>query len=291
MDQSTLDAYLRRLGIGRPRRTDAGTLRVLQERHLVSVPFENMHIRSGKPTALGPAVIDKIAHRHRGGTCIELASAFEQLLRTLGYPEVTVLGGRIFHAGRFMAPVVHYVLKVETPEPWLVDVGFLRGSRYPLRFDVRTPQQDPEGVFQLADTDGGGIELRRDGVPQYRLDPTPLRFEDFPPTWWAWTLPELPMSHLLVASILDATGRTTMVDQRRLLEVSGGRTSERILDGAAEVLEVYRSRFGIALDELPAPGPGPEEDDPVVLEQYRAWFRAQYGDPEVSPVAGGFPMR
>ncbi|WP_406218198.1 arylamine N-acetyltransferase [Streptomyces decoyicus] len=266
MDQSTLDAYLRRLGIGRPRRTDAGTLRALQERHLVSVPFENMHIRSGKPTALGPAVIDKIAHRHRGGTCIELASAFEQLLRALGYPQVTVLGGRIFHAGRFMAPVVHYVLKVETPEPWLVDVGFLRGSRYPLRFDVRTPQRDPEGVFQLADT-------------------------DFPPTWWAWTLPELPMSHLLVASILDATGRTTMVDQRRLLEVSGGRTSERILDGAAEVLEVYQSRFGIALDELPAPGPGPEEDDPVVLEQYRAWFRAQYGDPEVSPVAGGFPMR
>ncbi|MEU7550878.1 arylamine N-acetyltransferase [Streptomyces sp. NPDC044571] len=290
MDSGTRDSYLDRLGVGFPARADAGYLRVLQERHLMKVPFENMHIRSGRPTALGYAAVDKIARGGRGGTCIELASSFEQLLRAVGYSAVSVLGGRIFHGGRFMAPVVHFVLKVETPEPWLVDVGFMRGSRFPLRFGEREPQQDPEGEFQLVDREGG-LELLRDGVPQYRLDLTPLRFEDIPPTWWAWTLPELPMSHLLMASVLDRSGRTTMVDQRRLIRFVDGTTVEQLLESPEEVLEAYRTRFGIELDRVPEPGPGPTEDDPLVLEQYRAWFVAQYGDPAVTPVAGGFPLR
>ncbi|MFJ9445205.1 arylamine N-acetyltransferase [Kitasatospora sp. NPDC101235] len=278
MDRSTADAYLRRIGAPRPERPDAEALRTLQERHLCAVPFENIDIRMGRPAELGDEVVEKITARRRGASCIELASSFAELLGALGYESVTLLGGRIFHGGRFMDPVVHFALKVDAPEPWLVDIGFLRGSRHPLRFDVREPQRDQEGEFLLLDTEDGGIELRRDGVPQYRLYPTPLSFADFPPTWWAWTLPELPLSHLMVCSVLDATGRTTMVDQRRLLRVEQGRTSERLLEQPDEVLRVYREVFGIELDRLPEPAPGPEQDDPEVLDAYRSWFRARYGE-------------
>ena len=42
MDRMDEDAYLARIGAARPARADAGTLRELQLRHLMSAPFENL---------------------------------------------------------------------------------------------------------------------------------------------------------------------------------------------------------------------------------------------------------
>jgi N-hydroxyarylamine O-acetyltransferase len=52
--------------------------------------------------------------------------------------------------------------------------------------------------------------------------------------------------------MLTETGRVTLSD-RTLVETTGDRRRERTLTGDAEVLDAYRSRFGIVLDRVPPP--------------------------------------
>ncbi|HKO85179.1 MAG TPA: arylamine N-acetyltransferase, partial [Actinomycetota bacterium] len=81
-----MEAYLARIGGARPWRTDAATLRELQLRHLLTVPFENLSIHLGEPIVLDPeALVDKLVQRRRGGFCYELNGAFATLLAALGF--------------------------------------------------------------------------------------------------------------------------------------------------------------------------------------------------------------
>ena len=66
-----LDAYLARIGAARPPRANAATLRELQLRHLLTVPFENLSIHLGEPIVLDPeALVDKLVQRRRGGSAM-----------------------------------------------------------------------------------------------------------------------------------------------------------------------------------------------------------------------------
>ena len=67
LDDRRLDAYLDRIGAGRPARADAASLAELQLHHLRSVPFENLSIHLGEPIVLEPAaLVDKLVDRRRG---------------------------------------------------------------------------------------------------------------------------------------------------------------------------------------------------------------------------------
>src|SRR5262249_56109893 len=91
MDDLQVDAYLARIGAGRPARVDAEALRDLQVHHLYAVPFENLGIHLGEPVSLDEgALVEKLVHRRRGGFCYELNGAFACLLSALGFT-VTLL--------------------------------------------------------------------------------------------------------------------------------------------------------------------------------------------------------
>ncbi|MFI7190292.1 arylamine N-acetyltransferase family protein [Nocardia nova] len=248
-----LRAYLRRIGADGPLRPDVDTLRYLHERHLIAIPFENIDFHLKTPIDLGADVFPKIVDRGRGGACAELNSAFEVLLRHIGFDDIHVMAGRAFDRDTVLPSLAHFVLVVRTPEPYLVDLGFLRGSRFPLRFDVRTPQTDPEGEFQICDNPDGTIDLLRNGYPQYRLEKRRLRFSAFPAGWWATSAPDVPASQKLMCSILTESGRITMLDQHTLIEsdASGVRRTE--LTEAWQVLALYKDAFGLPFDELPLP--------------------------------------
>ncbi len=225
MDGSELDAYLARIGAARPARADAPALRELQLRHLLAVPFENLSIHLGERIVLEPGALrDKLLRRRRGGFCYELNGAFSELLSTLGF-EVTLLAARVF------------------------------GS-YPLRLDTGAEQADPGGTFRIAETADGDLDVIRDGQPQYRVEPRPRSLGDFEPTcWWQETSPESHFTRSLVCSLLTEHGRITLSD-RTLIRTTGEQRDERTLTGDAEVLDAYRSHFGIVLDRLP-PSPTP----------------------------------
>jgi N-hydroxyarylamine O-acetyltransferase len=255
MDDATVGAYLQRIGAALPERPDSAALRDLQERHLMSVPFENIDFHLGipiQPEDLGDTVVDKVVRRRRGGRCRELNGAtFPALLQALGFT-VTLLGARVFDGDRLGIVLGHTALQVDTDEPWLVDVGFGRGSRYPLRFDVREPQEDPQGRFQLVDAPYGDVDLYRDGVPLYRVEMRPRRLEDFRPVlWWYETSPDSPLRDQLFCSLVTPTGRVTL-NGNVVHRFEAGQHTEEVLETEDEVREAYRVLFGIALDRLPA---------------------------------------
>lgn len=252
MDDSRIDAYLDRIGAVRPTRVDAEALRELHERHLNTVPFENLSIHLGERIELSEdALFDKLVKRRRGGFCYELNGAFGALLSALGF-EVSYLSAQVFGPdGELGPPFDHLCLRVELDEPWLVDVGFGRHTLWPLRLLGTEPQRDPGGEFLVVDTPEGDWEVRHEGRPVYRVESRPRRMADFAPTcWWQSTSPASHFTGFLTCSLPTPGGRVTLSGDR-LYETANGERSERQLDGEDVIYATYRERFGVELDRLP----------------------------------------
>ncbi|MEV6761654.1 arylamine N-acetyltransferase [Streptomyces sp. NPDC051105] len=263
-------AYLHRLGAARPARPTAEALRDLHLRHLRAVPFENLSIHLGEEIVLEEKwLVDKVVGAGRGGFCYELNGAFSALLTALGF-EVTLLAGRVYgDQGRLGIPYDHLALRVGTVDggEWLADVGFGAHSHYPLAFAERGEQADPGGTFRITgagpDAAGAGretgamvgdLDVLRDGRPQYRLEVRPRVLGDFTAgAWWHSTSPSSHFTQSLVCSrVTEDGGRITLSGRTLTVTEAGGAREVRELERDEEVLEVYRERFGIALDRVPA---------------------------------------
>ncbi|WP_405951346.1 arylamine N-acetyltransferase [Streptomyces prunicolor] len=254
MDEELIDAYLERIGAKRPERVDADTLRHLHERHVLSVPFENLFFLLGEPIPYSLDAVKKIVHERRGGGCFELNSAFAMLLEALGF-QVTLLAGCIYRGEVLDSPIGHLALRVETDEPdghaWLVDVGQGSHSRWPMRLDLRTPQFDPHGAYLLDETPEGDIDVFRDGSPLYRMEMRPRKIEfGLPSMWWYQTAPDSPFRNRLICVQPREDGKVTLANRVLVREQGGERTRERIVteEGLKEALETW---FGIHLDQVP----------------------------------------
>jgi N-hydroxyarylamine O-acetyltransferase len=215
------------------------------------VPFENLSIYLDEPIVLAEeALLEKVVDCRRGGFCYEQNGLFGMVLTALGY-RTTYLGARVFQPDGIGPPFDHLALRVDCPEPWLVDVGFGRHAQHPLRLDLRTDQADPDGTFRLVDTDEGDIDVWRDGRPQYRAELRPRALLDCEATcWWHQTSPRSHFTQSTVCSLLTETGRVTLSDGLLIRTVDGER-HEEALRSDADVLDAYRTHFGIALDRVP----------------------------------------
>ncbi|WP_338676621.1 arylamine N-acetyltransferase [Streptomyces sp. SCSIO 30461] len=256
-----VDAYLRRIGAARPERLDAGTLRELQHRHLLAVPFENLSVHLGEDIVLeDKPLLDKVVEARRGGFCYELNGAFAVLLSALGFG-VALLQARTFGKdGRLGIPYDHLTLRVETEDgtgPWFADVGFGEHSRCPLLVEERGDQPDPAGTFRVAEAPDGDLDVLRDGKPQFRVDRRPRVLTDFAAgAWYHRTSPASHFTQSLVCSRLTEDGRITLTGRKLVTTVHGVR-EERQLGDDAEVLAAYREHFGVALRQVPqVGGPG-----------------------------------
>jgi N-hydroxyarylamine O-acetyltransferase len=248
-------AYLERIGVTGAVRPTAEWLRELQLRHLCTVPFENLDIHRGVPIVLAAEpLLTNIVDGRRGGFCYELNGAFAELLAALGF-DVTLLAARVIGPDGLGIPFDHLALRVRTPEPWLVDVGFGRLSHHPLRLDSRAEQADPVGVFEIRDGDDGDLDVIQDGSPQYRLEVRARQLADFEAAcWWHQTAPKSHFTSSLTCSLVTETGRFTLAG-RRLIQTTGGQRQERELGSDAEILAAYRDYFGIHLDRVPTVRP------------------------------------
>jgi N-hydroxyarylamine O-acetyltransferase len=260
MDAPELDAYLDRIGTGRPAVLDEDALAALHLAHQTAVPFENLSIHLGEPISLDEDdLIAKIVTSRRGGFCYELNGAFAVLLESLG-ASVTRVAARVYGAeGRLGLLFDHLALVVRLPDgsgPWLADVGFGAHSSYPLRYDGRDRQDDPGGWFTLADAPDDDVDVAKEGQPQYRIERRERMLADFVPTcWWQQTSPDSHFTRSTICSRLTAEGRISL-SGRTLIQTSGGTRTERELGRDTEVLAAYRDHFGIVLHRVPTAAAG-----------------------------------
>jgi N-hydroxyarylamine O-acetyltransferase len=248
---SQVAGYLARLGVGRPAAADEETLRRLQLRHLLSVPFENLSIHRREPIELvAGSLVDKLVTARRGGFCYELNGAFAALLTALGF-NVSLVAVRVVTPGGLGLPFGHLALRIGLDQPFLVDVGFGGFAHQPLRLDDRGDQADPAGTFRISEIDHGDLEVSWDGVPKYVLDLRPRQLADFEAmSWWHRTSPQSHFTQTLICSQLFEGGRVSLSD-RVLIRTSGRDRDEETLATDDQVLEAYRQWFGIALDRVP----------------------------------------
>lgn len=249
MDAPTADRYLARIGATRaPAGVEA--LRALQVAHLHAVPFENLSIHLPEPVVLTqPALVEKIVDRRRGGFCYELNGLFAALLRALGY-RVTLLQARVPSNRGPAIPFDHLTLRVDLDEPWLVDVGFGKFAQHPLRLDERGPQRDPDGVYTVSEVEYGDLEVRREGEPEFIVDPRPRDIAEFVPTcWWHTTSPKSHFTKNPVCSMPDGDGRVTLKG-RTLIRTKGDDRTERELT-EDEARAAYQEIFGFELSRIP----------------------------------------
>ena len=259
-----VDAYLARLGVAWPAAADLATLRHLQERHLATIPFENLSIHLGEPVVLDEeALAGKIVERRRGGFCYELNGLFAALLRELGY-RASLHAAQVFRPdGTLGPPLDHAAIIVSLDEPWLVDVGFGRFSRHPLRLSGVDAQTDPDGQFLLLDAPHGDVDVVLDGKPQYRLERRPRPLADFiPMAWWQTTSPESHFTRSLTCSRPTSQGRVTLSGDK-LIETVDGVRNELRLPSAKAIRAAYRVYFGMTLTHLPVPPGGSPLTDGV----------------------------
>ncbi|HTT64901.1 MAG TPA: arylamine N-acetyltransferase [Bryobacteraceae bacterium] len=245
-----IPAYLERIAYAGPLDGSPDTLRALHLAHLYTVPFENLDIHLGRPLSLdGTALFDKIVTRRRGGFCYELNGLFCALLRDLGF-RVTMLSAEVARkAGGFSPPFDHLTLRVDLDEPWLVDIGFGDGFRWPVRLEDGADQPQEDAVYLIIRDGDYRVLMRRnpgdDWTPQYRFTLQPHVLADFAERcWFHQTSPESHFTQGRICTLATPEGRVTLSGMRLIETTLAGR-AESHLSGEAEYAAALRERFGV----------------------------------------------
>lgn len=260
-----VDAYLTRLRLDRVEVHLAGNrggMLAVAEAHARLVPYENLAVYRGDGVAATvDGVVDKIVANRQGGIGIELNGGLVALLVAVGY-DVELRGAALAAAdGTWGVPMMHAAAVVRVPEPWLVDVGFSAdafaipigaGPEAARAFDGSTEVERVVRAPGGGDADADGdLEVVVDGKPAYLLERPARRLEDFTPAaWWYATAPDSTYLQAPMCSRATSRGRVALMG-RRLVDVSDGQRTEREIDDDAELLELYRRRFGLNLTEVP----------------------------------------
>lgn len=150
-----LNEYFQRIGFhGSFDKPDLATLNLIQKRHVMSIPFENLSIHCGERITMDQEVIfNKIVRSNRGGWCMENNYLFGWVLREMGY-DATTLGSRVFGGTDFGPAESHLIHKVVIDgKPYITDVSF--GMSYqlwePIELVSGKDQPQAAGVFRLID--------------------------------------------------------------------------------------------------------------------------------------------
>jgi N-hydroxyarylamine O-acetyltransferase len=121
-----LDSYLKRIGYSGPLNATLETLRALQEKHPLAIPFENLDTLTGRPVKLDVSSLErKLVHSRRGGYCFEQNLLFKHVLSGFGF-DVTALAARVvWERPAEIRARTHMVLLVALGDRrYICDVGF-----------------------------------------------------------------------------------------------------------------------------------------------------------------------
>ena len=243
--------YLERIGVKESEiRIDLPTLKLLQRRHLLSIPFENLDIHWKRPIVLNTEKFrSKILAEGRGGFCYELNGLFNDLLVSLGF-RTRLISARVFNGTEHGPEFDHAAIIVKIgSEEFLTDVGFGAFTSEPLKVVPGEKQQDANGIFVIRKLDEKYLEVAKlDGSSwrsEYIFENVARRLSDF--TEMCDFQQYSPNSHFRkgkLCSIMTETGRKTLTE-KSLIVTSNGEKKETHVNSEAEFNRLLAAEFGI----------------------------------------------
>ncbi|MGA9172700.1 MAG: arylamine N-acetyltransferase [Thermoactinomyces sp.] len=245
-----VSAYLNRIGIKLVGRPDRSLLSLLQESHLLHVPFENLDISLNVRLSL-PALFDKIVEQRRGGFCYELNGLFDWLLRECGFV-TSRISARVRKAdGSFGPEFDHLALLVHVDQPYLVDVGFGDSCRRPLPLSGEEAE-DISGRYRVIfDEIAEGYALQKqtegDWVTEYRFTTRPYKLQAFTSMCeYHQTSPASTFTQKKMCTIATRDGRITLTPNF-LTITRDGKQQKLPVSSEQQFDEELQHYFGIRL--------------------------------------------
>ena len=272
-----LDAYFERIGWRGARDATFATLAGILDRHVVTIPFENIDVLLKNTPKLDlPSLEAKLVDARRGGYCYEHATLFAAVLQELGFDVATHSARVTMFVPEDKAPRTHMFLTVQLPEGrFVVDPGFgglTPRVPVPLVDRRRAPPSGAASAKVTIDAAVGDhwIELSPTENRSHHLFALTVRTpektiaawvstldRDYPidfemANWFTATSPLSPFTRGLRMRAFTEDGKVTVAG--RTVTFADG--SKRELDCGADLRPIVREYFGFdvpALDELELP--------------------------------------
>jgi N-hydroxyarylamine O-acetyltransferase len=246
--------YLQRIGFYQETLApDVETLKNLQRKHLLAVPFENLDIHWKHQIVLDTgAFYRKIVEENRGGFCYELNGLFNELLRDLGY-KTKMVSARVGGEGKFGREFDHMAIIAEVGgEEYLADVGFGDFIAEPLKVTLNVEQQDATGVYRIGKLRFEGQEYlyteKKNGDAwkgENIWTLTPRALSDYAEMCrFQQTSPESHFTQNKVCSLMTDLGRKTLSSDK-FIETEDGVRTETPVENEEQFNEILLREFGI----------------------------------------------
>ena len=253
-----LDAYLKRIGYSGPRPATLETLRALQLKHPLAIPFENLDTLTGRPVKLDVTSLErKLVHSRRGGYCFEQNLLFKHVLTSLGF-DVTALAARVvWERPAEVRARTHMVLLVALDgRRYICDVGFggLTATA-PIELTPDVEQPTPHETFRIVSVASElAVEARVRGEWKrlYRFDlQEQLQVDIELLNHYVMSHAESPMRSRLLAARAASDRRFGLGSGMLSVHHLHGASEQRRIGTVDELRRVLDSTFGI---DVPAGG-------------------------------------
>jgi len=247
-----IEKYLQRIGYNGSMQPTIELLQVLQKRHLLSVPFENLDIHYKIPIQLDiETIFEKVVIKKRGGFCYELNGIFYELLRAIGF-DVKMISARVFdQRQQIFSPEFDHlaiIAKIDSVD-YLADAGFGEFAFTPLKVEPDTIQNDERGKFRIDRHDNSYYKVSKgvgeEWVPEYMFTLTKRDLSEFQDMCqYNQTSPLSHFTQNKFCSMATEKGRITVTAKKIKITV-GDSVTEVPLDSEEEFLEALATYFQI----------------------------------------------
>lgn len=246
------EKYLHRIGIDKTEiPADLSSLKLLQQQHLLNIPFENLDIHWKIPIQLKPEnFYKKIVEENRGGFCYELNGLFYELLCSLGFQSKLISARVTKGEGEFGPEKDHMAILTQIADKnYFVDVGFGSFIAEPLEFVLNVEQKDPNGTYLIKKYDENYFQiLKKEGekwndeciftTKGYDLSAF-TEMCDF-----HQTSPDSHFTRNKICSLMMRNGRRTLTDNKFIV-TSGTEKKEVTVGSNEEFNQILEREFNI----------------------------------------------
>jgi N-hydroxyarylamine O-acetyltransferase len=253
-----LDAYKNRIGYLDEFQPTLEVLQKIAERHVCSIPFENLSVLLRQPIDLASSALEqKLIHEKRGGYCFEQNGMMLGILRQIGF-EVRPLSGRvrIDRPRDLLPPRTHLFLAVNIEErEWIFDAGVGSLSlTSPILLnseDEQLTQHETRRITRengkfyhqalLGDTWKDTYEFTGEEMAEIDCEVS---------NWWTSTSPNAKFSQNLMVSLAMPYGERIAIINDRFTHRRADEVLETFtLDSADSLLQILHKRFGLTFEK------------------------------------------